>query len=382
MRPVNKGDGSAYKKLIPEIFNFDKVGINKKNAYKSCVEEGYLEEIPNQPYNSFVDVCLNFWLTVVKDNLQGKSVKDRTELDKNRLIVKQMIFDKVQNVYKQAGNYMVQSIGDFCCYCDTPIPGLLEVEHRCSKSQYPLFSMDWDNFLISCGPCNTAKGDRPNRKEFPEYCLDEGEDFFREAIKNSFVWADLDANPYDYIIPALYYFDPDTKDWREVNESYAFNISNIITSYNLPERTVTADLYSENMECQPDVQVYVFMQSMQKNMEYSASNIVDLCKLNDLGSKGTTYDRRLMNRTKAWFTVLDSLKPFLFINPNELSQDAFNLFWHILLITAASTGFFSVWYTILCRFFDPSNKNLGERFARESIALFPGTNTEIIGGYT
>lgn len=376
MRPVDKGYGSSYTNSKPKSFDFSRYGKDKKNAFNCCVRKNYLVVSAEKSYEACSSDCLNFWLKVVQDGIQDIKSDKRTDDQKARLIVKDMILDKVTDVYKKAGIPMVQTIGDFCCYCDTPIPGLLEVEHRCPKSQYPTFSMDWENFLMSCGPCNNAKRDNPERAEvnaWPKYEPFENEEDYKDEIIQHYTWADIYANPYKYIVPVLCYKKPEV--WYEVPRDYALNFNNIVVSYDLASRVVKANLYADGKQPLLDVEVVVMLKSVTTG---TRGEVIDLCGLNNPGNTDSTYDRRLLNRTKAWFTVLQSLKPFTFIDYSSGQvQDLFNILWNSTLITAASTGFFSIWFTILSNGTDPQNVNLGKRFALESNHpnLFPGTNT-------
>ncbi len=42
-----------------------------------------------------------------------------------------------------------------CCYCEDSCAD--EVEHICPKSLYPELVFVWENYLYSCGPCNSKK---------------------------------------------------------------------------------------------------------------------------------------------------------------------------------------------------------------------------------
>jgi 5-methylcytosine-specific restriction endonuclease McrA len=44
-----------------------------------------------------------------------------------------------------------------CCYCEDSLAD--EVEHICPKSLYPELVFVWENYLYSCGPCNSKKSD-------------------------------------------------------------------------------------------------------------------------------------------------------------------------------------------------------------------------------
>lgn len=371
MRPVLTGDGTTYKAKVPEKFDFSSYGEDKKNLIKRYFSNKLAVATGD---------CLNFWLQIVKAEIEKKKKKDRTPDDNDRLTVKNMILDKVTAIYKQAGIPMVQTIGDFCCYCDTAVPGLLEVEHVCPKSQYPTFAMEWGNFQISCGPCNNTKRDNPDRDTVATWSVPapDTEADYSTLIAAHYVWSNIYPNPYTYIQPYLYCYDTTSATWHEVPADYAFNLNNILVSYDLATRVVKANLYADGKAPILDVQVAVLVKKMTADVQTA---IVDLCGLNNPGNTDSTYDRRMVNRTKAWFTVLATMKPFSSIDfSGPHGQQIFDMLWNSVLITAASTGFFSVWYLILSRLTDPAGNNLGKRFVLESKDpnFFPGTNTKFV----
>jgi 5-methylcytosine-specific restriction endonuclease McrA len=106
-----------------------------------------------------MSACLNIWLRVVK----AQAAKNRPKGYKSLVKAKEAIEPRVEGTYKCAALPLTGAIGEFCSYCEGRIPGLLEVEHVLPKSQYPTFAVDWANFLLACGPCNTNKGNTPNR---------------------------------------------------------------------------------------------------------------------------------------------------------------------------------------------------------------------------
>jgi uncharacterized protein (TIGR02646 family) len=65
--------------------------------------------------------------------------------------------------YSKAKQKLSENLGDFCSYCDRPLPLIaLEVEHVRPKSmpQYAALKHSWDNFLLSCKNCNLVKTDK------------------------------------------------------------------------------------------------------------------------------------------------------------------------------------------------------------------------------
>lgn len=60
--------------------------------------------------------------------------------------------------HKQARDYLIQRIGDYCSYCEMPKPDGPDVEHKRPQKHYPQYSLSWNNFLLSCRYCNSIKG--------------------------------------------------------------------------------------------------------------------------------------------------------------------------------------------------------------------------------
>ncbi|MBT9098119.1 HNH endonuclease [Methylovulum psychrotolerans] len=62
--------------------------------------------------------------------------------------------------YGDARNALIGRIGDYCCYCESPIQNPA-VEHIQPKSHEPALEKTWSNFLLACPICNSIKNDQP-----------------------------------------------------------------------------------------------------------------------------------------------------------------------------------------------------------------------------
>src|SRR4051794_22162925 len=78
--------------------------------------------------------CLGVWLRVVQ------SWKRKPKNHKDWLAAKKAVESRVEDIYKTAGVPLIGSIGEYCSYCGSRIPGLLEVEHVMPKAQYPTYA--------------------------------------------------------------------------------------------------------------------------------------------------------------------------------------------------------------------------------------------------
>jgi len=62
--------------------------------------------------------------------------------------------------YSDARPDLVDKLGRFCSYCERFLCVGLAVEHKRPKSRYPSQALAWENFLLACSNCNSAKRDR------------------------------------------------------------------------------------------------------------------------------------------------------------------------------------------------------------------------------
>lgn len=60
--------------------------------------------------------------------------------------------------YAQSRRYLIDTIGEYCSYCERPIPANLAVEHVSPKTHNPHLELSWSNFLLACTNCNSTKG--------------------------------------------------------------------------------------------------------------------------------------------------------------------------------------------------------------------------------
>lgn len=63
--------------------------------------------------------------------------------------------------YKDARDDLIQRMGDYCSYCEVALHSQIDVEHVLPKSLNPALELEWGNFLLACGNCNSIKGYKP-----------------------------------------------------------------------------------------------------------------------------------------------------------------------------------------------------------------------------
>jgi len=113
---------------------------------------------------------------------------------------------------------------DHCCYCDVvPLDGA-EVDHFRPKSRPEFYDLvcDWDNLLVSCGPCNNGKGEdwdprllRPDEPgfAFARYFV---VDFETGAISPNNAATEADQQRAQVTIDTLKLYRPAAKKLRKV----------------------------------------------------------------------------------------------------------------------------------------------------------------------
>lgn len=289
------------------------------------------------------------------------------------------IKDKATEIYKLAGVPLATAIGTYCSYCETALPGLTEVEHIASESQYPSFITTWNNFLLACSPCNTAKRARPTRVEAAEdppppplNSQTSTDQQFSDKISSIYHWPDLIDTTFQGFPAVLYYFREGGSSWQPLFLPESVNLDEVrMTEWDLATREIRADLSADLQ----NVHVGVFVYDTYGPAPSTEADLVGLCGLNEPGNPDSTFDRRLFNRTRTWFTALDVLRSL-----RPLRDPAtFNHFWPTVRSLVEASGFWSVWVRVFSQFLSPEQKNLGELLYTDPPAnFFPGTNTETI----
>jgi len=354
MRPVHKNPGNSGYKL-PLTFSF----LGK------CVKS--VKKVLNMPAatNVPVPVCLNGWhrYAVGDKSLPG------TKAEQSEAV--KAIQDKVANSYKCAAVPLTQELGPFCSFCETPLPGLLEVEHCVPKSEYPMFSLAWNNFLLACSPCNTAKGNVPSRsavRAWAQSPITSENEFYAEVRLRHYVWADIGGQSHSWLPVQLEAYDAQMRAWNAVPMNQAAHLDNTVISHDISKREVKARIFDPASNSHLPRIVRSQVARPAGSNAGRAIEMVKLCDLNENGTLTSTYDRRVLNRTLAWFRCLVSLKTHL-LQKNPAVQ---NSTWDMLLQNAAAVGFYSTWLTIV----RSHNPKLAMRFVADTAQplYYPGTD--------
>ncbi len=73
--------------------------------------------------------------------------------------------NKAYAKYQDAIRDLEACLGSYCSYCERRFDAMLAVEHVSPKSKDPAREKDWNNFLLGCVNCNSAKGAKPTNDQ-------------------------------------------------------------------------------------------------------------------------------------------------------------------------------------------------------------------------
>lgn len=362
MRPVNKGLGPGY--VVPPTFSWNQYN-NQHQVTAAWQALSNITGITTNPLVLTVDASLQIALRQV-----SKQPPIPLNLQNDYKTAYTAVMAKVSDVYKTATVPLATALGSFCAYCETAIPGLLEVDHVAPESQFPTYSVSWDNFLPACGPCNNTKSSTPNRatvSTFPPGTPPATEADYYLRIRQHYPWPDMYDDTFQLLPNILFFQNSEDNTWYEMDLADSVDLQdNYLVSANIATREVRADL-------RYDGQLY-YNQLVYVQVSPADNDLVLLVGLNKDPTQSSTYDRRAFNRTVAWFSMLDFIRPIMQIT----DQPQFLLFWPLLQTATVYTGFWSSWVRCLSQFDDLEDvHSLGYWLYSDPNAedYYPGTNT-------
>jgi|GEM_PF-6119178 len=294
--------------------------------------------------------------------------------------VKKSLTDKLNTWYIAARRPLEEQIGRFCSYCERYEGSAeLQVEHICPKSAFPLFYFAWDNFLFSCGMCNTLKGTRPTRADVGAQADEAG---YFAAVKQTYLWPQWSNTAYRDLRPVLEHRS--AAGWRRV--AFPEDPRNRMIEPHQASRTVTADAVvlggtvlgpGLRLNFTKVVEQRVPVRVTFEPTTDEAREIVDLMHLND---DSDATDLRMFERTECWYHVMERVRDLR----NQTTAADFRRSWDLMMGTVKQPGFYSVWVAVIellgrgRTWQVPGTATLVMDLFLEKIndqAFFPGTNT-------
>jgi 5-methylcytosine-specific restriction endonuclease McrA len=346
MRPVQQGSGHS-KYAPPATLAF-------KGTRATDVSAVLNTSTPT------LDECLrDVWLVVAK--VMPTPPSNIAALEK----ALDAIEPRVLKIYKQAAAPLLNTIGEYCSYCESYLGALAEVEHAAPKSEFPLFAASWTNFLLACGPCNTSKLNHPSRADLVALRsgvdLDPDENVSYQELRQTYIdWPDSNSQIHRLIDYRLERLDS-AGNWQPVPAHDAADLANRVRRTDFSTGEVFADLPITGLS---DVQVRLQIESATDTV----TRLIDYCKLNNPSATNPAYDRREMHRTIAWFEILETLDGL------QANAAAFAALWRSATMHARNLGFYTLWVKLLSNYYDPSGRPLADRFVHDTASNFPGTD--------
>lgn len=279
---------------------------------------------------------------------------------------------------------LIQQLGAYCSYCTSRIYSHLHIEHVLPKSTFPSGTLAWANFLLACSSCNSAKSNDPNQGTVPGHPMTTASAtrFIRNVAATNYLWPHF--NWAGIALPSAFPYTHALK-WVTFGGRGSINFAQQVNRYDdadlharfragtLPEdRGLYYRPRGPNGRYKDYVAVEVLPNPATLALNTAAQRVIDLVSLNRIvrpTDASKTVDRRMLNRTTAWFRahwVRDQLDDALALD--GMAQDLYPAVVEQSAVTVASTGFWGVWLQVL------GNADLdgtpGQDFLRQ---CFPGT---------
>lgn len=243
---------------------------------------------------------------------------------------------RVVNQYSEANDPLRAGLGRFCSYCEQTLSEFIATEHVVPKAPWPLTSVSWDNFLLSCRACNSFKWDHPDRDELAAWRLNPAPaddlESYRE-IRGYYLWPDTSVNAYRGLLPVLYYRS--TTGWQPVPTrlSVADGVR-CVDHGREPDKIVIADIPSRGRIVRAQVRVLLVAGGVDATF---ADRTLRVNKM-DLTGVNKGDDSRMWDRTQRWLEAVETF--------TDLSQAWSPQLWNAAIRTAR-TGFLSTWVRVL-----------------------------------
>lgn len=244
--------------------------------------------------------------------------------------------------YQKAAPFLGAMLGKYCSYCEQPMAGQIAVEHCAPKSQFPFFTICWDNLLLACDACNglTGKADNPNRQVvegWPPVNPNDDDVALNQKILQKYLWPTNHLS-YRNLVPCLTYWH--NNDWQQLPDAESVRAGMTITGLDLPTRTITATIPIQGV-LTPGQKVACWHSSALATAQ-ERQQAEESVPYYGFGREGTgtgkIADCRMYNRTLTWFKAVQFF---------SLAAYAPAAVWPLLGSMASSTGYFSVWARVL-----------------------------------
>lgn len=272
---------------------------------------------------------------------------------------------------------LIGVLGQYCSYCGSPVFSHLHIEHVRPKSSFPDGIFAWSNFLLACASCNSAKSNRPNQGNVWGGPMTTANATAYITNQNSinYLWPFFDWNrlgnapiyPFRFRLKWIEYYRNQATFGNEITDAALLReMMQAFRSGTLP--------HERGLYYWPEGRAKYFfgvgVEALLTNLVWAADSIIEFASLNKIvpsNDSSKSVDRRIMNRTAAWFRALilrERLSLALSENDDDLAAAAVAM----ARVTIKNTGFWPIWLQVL------GNTYIGGQSTQSFLqAVFPGT---------
>ena len=266
--------------------------------------------------------------------------------------------------YGNARGALLHNYGQYCSYCGMPVQdSSLAIEHILPKSEFPDEMIAYKNFFLACPSCNSKKGAKPSFLEALNWTENErgipSPDYnkIKEGGFDMVLWPTSNEAFTGFHL-VLFGDDGNEIPW---NQSLA--LTNKLISTNNNEVTAGVEGFKD------PIKVYAIFSGRGNGLDLKRrTNLIDMVGLND-SVQGAYSDRRVTNRTVAWFNALDSSQRLLIVYHNDGTDEKviYKMMLFETLKTVKNAGYLSVWMTVFAAVFGVSEPLVPYLVLRESV---------------
>lgn len=307
MRPVTVPDPPQYSENCQKNVKVAKPSATKKRG----------PDVKKQEVLDILNNLINSWVLAGCKPTKSGTPDFANEKDKN-------LYDDASGQLTAGGHDwgdarsdLIQAIGAYCSYCGSPIYSHLAIEHRLPKNTFPLRAFDYNNFLLACATCNSAKGNKPNQADFkPPVTTDTASNYIENIGGIHYLWANYDWSTIP--LPSPFPFKC-TLNWLEsFRNTLRFGALIDLSGENellgmFKAGTLGVDNGHYYQPCAPSgmgkkkfgVQI-IADPAVSDTLKEAVNRIIELASLNKIvkaGDSCNSVDRRIETRTRAFFTA-------------------------------------------------------------------------------
>lgn len=372
MRPVkvpdNPPDDSYSEDQQLEEYVYKRGGKKKRKRWEDVIKKEVVSEVADY---------INKWIDEGGKLHGNQPVFKQTE-DLNLYKDYRDMLGKGGHNWGDARKALIQSIGQYCSYCGSPIYSHLHIEHVLPKSFFPQHAFAWNNFLLSCPTCNSAKGDDPNQATISNHVLstDEAKDKVFNKPDIDYLWPFFDWDRIDTFFPFRYelkWMDAYRNRLRFKSPVNDDEMVTLFQSFKKGELKVERGIYYYQ---EPGKRMkHKFGLELQPNpvcsdkIRQAAQRVIDMASLNTIVSAANSsksVDRRLEMRTQTYFVAKQVRSQLFNALVSDQSDSVYPIVSSLAKRTIAATGFWGIWFQIIGWKSEENQKLLRE--------CFPGTS--------